>query len=132
MSNIIKFPNKGNFTPPPPTQEEVALNVSMVKYNHINESLETIIPMLIRNLDLAGFQIIPEFDDDPDPNIKDVALIVESLRSLMCKYYGIQHPFQQLAENLFNPNEDGTFALTKMLEMDFSAFDVEMMEKTES
>jgi hypothetical protein len=124
-NNVIKFPSKGNFSQAQaaPNPQELALNVSMVKYNHINEVLETIIPMLFNNMELAGFQIVPQNDEEEDPNIKDGALIVESIRSLMCKYYGMQHPFQDLAESLFNPNQDGSFALTKKLEMDFSTFE---------
>jgi hypothetical protein len=121
-NNVIQFPNRGKVIPREITPEEMTLNVSIVKYNHINETLETIVPMLFNNMELAGFQVVP-MEDEEDENIKDVALIVESIRSLMCKYYGIQHPFQQLSDNLFNPNDDGTMALTKVLEMDFSSYE---------
>lgn len=121
MTNVIQFPNRGKPTPEIPTVEELALNVNMVKYNHINQTLETIIPMLFNNMELAGFQIVPMEDED-DPNIKDSALIVESIRSLLCKYYNINHPFQSLSENMFNPNNDGSFSLSKTLTMDFSEF----------
>ena len=127
-NNVIQFPNRGRVvTPAVPTKEELAMNVSMIKYNHINETLETVIPILFHNMDLAGFHLVP-IEEDDDPNIRDGALIVESIRSIMCKYYDIQHPFQQLADTMFNPREDGTFALTKKLEMDFSEFEQETSE----
>jgi hypothetical protein len=86
--------------------------------------------MLFNNIDLAGFQIVPEYKEDDDPYIKDNALIVESIRSLLCKCYGINHPFQGLSEELFQSNQDGTFTLVKNLEMDFSDF--EEAQQTES
>jgi hypothetical protein len=90
-----------------------------------------LMPMLIRNMELAGFHIVlPE--DEEDKNIKDVALIVESLRSLMCKYYEIKHPFQDISEEIFQYNDDGSFALAKTLEMDFSEFEISIMEQPES
>ena len=122
-SNVIQFPNKGKVVAPvAPTKEELALNVSMIKYNHINETLETIILILFHNLDLAGFHLVP-IDEDDDPHLLDGALIVESIRSLMCKYYGIEHPFQELSACMFTPRDDGSFALTKNLNIDFSEYD---------
>lgn len=72
----------------------------------MQETLTNIIPMIFTNLDISGFAL---GDDDPkeDETLKDGALIVESIRSFMCKYYGIYHPFQKLAETIFeNDDED--------------------------
>ena len=123
MGNVIQFPSKNRApSKDEPTREEVVLNVSKIKYGHIHETLETVIPMLLRNMELAGFDIIPE-EDEEDPCVKDTALIVEAIRSLMCKFYDIDHPFQELSESLFNRNKDGTFALSKRLDLDFSKFE---------
>jgi hypothetical protein len=126
MTNVIQFPKKNAHAKDKDEvslQEEIDLRMNTVKYGHINQTLETIIPMLFNNIDLAGFQIVPEYPEDDDPYIRDNALIVESIRSLLCKCYGLTHPFQDLAEKLFEPNEDGSFTLTKNLNMDFSGFD---------
>lgn len=106
-SNVIKFPAKNVRLIPPIDEAEIALNIKMVKINHITECLTTIIPMLFTNIELAGFSIAVD-DEEEDHNIKDGALIVESIRSLLCKLHGLEHPFQGLSEEIFikTPNED--------------------------
>ena len=53
---------------------------------------------------------------------KDGAFIVESLRAIMCKYYGIYHPFQQIAEKVFSENTEelGTLKIVDSLNLDLS------------
>ena len=97
----------------------------MVKHNHIIETLETIVPMLFNNMDIAGFDIIPSDEDEDDPNVKDCALIVEAIRSLMCKHYMIDHPFQNLSENLFLYKKNGILTITKSLVIDFEHYESE-------
>lgn len=124
-NNVISFPNKGNFQLPvgaPTTDAEVASNVSQIKFNHINETLATIVPMIFSNIELAGFDFIID-EDDYDPNLKDAALIVETLRSMLCKYYSITHPLQDIAEDLFVLQEDGSFTITDHLDIDLSDYE---------
>ena len=40
-------------------------------------------------------------EEEDDDNLRDGAFIVESLRSFMCKHYGIYHPFQKITDNVF-------------------------------
>lgn len=105
-NNIIQFPNSGRVIPGPATNEEVIDRVDAVKYNHVNEALETIIPRLFSNIELAGFDMICGENGDLLENIKDGALIVEAVRSILCKYYDLHHPIQEIAENLFSRVED--------------------------
>jgi hypothetical protein len=121
--NVIMFPSRGN----PPQQvsnEKIKVDMKMVKFNHINEALETIIPMLFNNITIAGFDILPE-DEEEDENIKDNALIVESIRSILCKYYGLNHPLQEVAEDFFVRKEEGVLSVTRHLELDLSHYDKE-------
>jgi hypothetical protein len=117
------FPNPGK-----PHQtvsvEKTTYDVTMVKMNHINEALETIIPMLFNNITIAGFDIVPDEEDD-DSNLKDNALVVESIRSILCKYYDMKHPLQEVAEEFFFHKEEGVLAVTKHLDVDLSSFDKE-------
>ena len=115
--NVIQFPNrmKGSV---PKDSAEIQLNINMIKHNHINEALGTIIPLLFTNIELAGFDlgVGSEDDEDEDVNIKDGALIVESIRSLLCKLHGMNHPFQELSEKMFieNPKEGGLTLVNKI------------------
>lgn len=123
MNNVVKFPIRGKFinNPPEPplNDEDVATGISMVKFNHINETLATVIPMLFTNLELAGFDFSVDEEEDIDYNVKDGSFIVESVRSMLCKFHNIKHPFQDIAEAVFIKDEtDGSFAVTNKLNLD--------------
>lgn len=115
-NNVIQFPSRARSPQAPISDLEIATNVSMIKFNHINETLNTIIPMLFNNIEIAGFNVIPE-DEESDENMKDGALLVEAVRSLLCKYYEIDHPFQKLADNIFENIGDGTLAMVEKIDM---------------
>jgi hypothetical protein len=97
--NVIPFPRKrqsplGDMAPQ--SMEEVEDTVDVVRQAHIQQTLEQVIPMMFDNLALAGFQPIDEM-----VFLKDGALIVEAARSFLNKVYGMSHPLQLIAENLF-------------------------------
>lgn len=99
-NNVIKFPTKNiiqSHVIPPQTLEEVTESVDMIKYAHIQDTLEVVVPMLFDNLTITGFSP----SDEDNEMLKDGALIVESIRSLLLKLYGIEHPLQIIADNLF-------------------------------
>jgi len=105
--------------------EEIENNLTMIKYNHIGETLALIIPILFNNLELAGF-ISSEDDGEEyiDLNIKDGALIVESIKSLLLKHYNIYHPFQDIASNVFEETETANeFRIRPTLELKFKKED---------
>lgn len=116
-NNVILFPKKNvkssglNYS-----VEEIEHNVEMMKHYHIQETIANIAPMIFNHLDISGFTLSEEDDLD---DLKDGAFVIESLRSLMCKYYGINHPFQKLAENVFIPdqNEDGVLKIVDKLDI---------------
>lgn len=99
-NNIISFPRSprpaSNMVPVPQSIEEVEETVDVVRQAHIQQALEQVIPMLFDNLALAGFQPVDETEF-----LKDGALVVESTRAFLNKIYGIPHPLQLIAENLF-------------------------------
>lgn len=118
-NNVIEFPNKNKLlTSEPKDMIEVTLNVNQIRFNHINETLQAVVPMIFSNIELAGFDFIPN-EDDEDPNIKDGALLVECLRSMLCKHYNIEHPLQRVAEELFIRQDDDSFTLADTLVIDF-------------
>lgn len=105
-NNVITFPRaysgpaKEELTP-----IEISRNMDMMKQFHIQETLTNIIPMIFNQLDIAGFALGEE-DPAEDETLRDGALIVESIRSFMSKHYGIYHPFQKLAENVFQSDNE--------------------------
>lgn len=122
MTNVIQFPRKNKHYEP--TEQKIATDLSMVKYNHINETLQTLIPKLFNDVMLAGFDVVPEDDDDIE-NLKDSAMIVESIRSLLCKYYEIKHPIQEISESFFIQDTDGSITITKSLNLDLEEYERE-------
>lgn len=119
-NNVIAFPTKHVHAGVAPKDDtEVALNVSQIKFNHINETLSVIVPMIFSNIELAGFDFMTEEETDDDLNLKDGALLVETLRSMLCKHYGISHPLQRVAEEFFVKESDGSFSLADQINIDF-------------
>ena len=125
MSNVIQFPYKrANVPLEQLTEEDVTNSVDNIKYNHINETINAIVPMLFHNMELAGFEF--DFDEgEEDFYIKDGSFLVESIRSMLCKFYEIEHPFQFIADNTFVHDEKGNFSLTKKLDLNLETFIVE-------
>ena len=111
-NNVIAFPksNKRNET----TQEDVLRNLEMMRHYHIQEAIAALTPMIFNQLEVAGFDVASE---EEDADIRDGALIVEGLRSIMCKHYGLYHPFQEIARNVFIPDtsEIGAFRIADNL-----------------
>jgi hypothetical protein len=58
-------------------------------------------------------------NEEMEKDIKNGAFMVEALRSLLCKYYSMNHPFQEIAENVFVEDGEGgyTIADTLVLEL---------------
>ena len=106
-NNIVNFPKSYNG---PQDQEqlfkEISSNLETMKLYHIQEALSNIIPMIFTQLEVAGFNTDEEIVD-----IKDGALLIEALRSIMCRHYGMHHPFQNLSKEVFFPDQEEIGAL---------------------
>jgi hypothetical protein len=115
VGTIIQFPkqNKNNIT-----VEDVDSNIDDVKQYHIYEAVSAIVPSLLQQMALAGFDVT---DDDSDVGIKDGAFLVEALKSMLCRHYGIYHPFQKVAESIFlDNNETDGLEIAEKISIDFS------------
>lgn len=115
-NNVVSFP-KGKNANKDITLEDIQHNMDMMRHYHIQETIQNLVPMIFNQLDIAGFGLI---EDDVDLDVKDGALIVEALRSLMLKHYDMHHPFQQVAEAIFvpHPKEEGAFKIVDKLELE--------------
>lgn len=115
-NNVVSFP-KGKDANRDITLEDIQHNMDMMRHYHIQETIQNLVPMIFNQLDIAGFGLI---EDDVDHDVKDGALIVEALRSLMLKHYDMHHPFQQVAEAIFIPHlkEEGAYKIVDKLELE--------------
>lgn len=115
-NNVVSFPKRHNNVKDI-SISDIQHNMDMMKHYHIQETILTLVPIIFNQLDIAGFGLI---EGEEDLDVKDGALIVEALRSLMLKHYDLHHPFQQVAENIFipHPKEEGAFKIVDRLELD--------------
>jgi hypothetical protein len=106
-AEIIFFPVKNTRIPPSESGSQFAIDT--MKSNHIQETLIAISPMLFERLQTAGFDFA---DYDSENELKYGSFVIEAMHSLLCKYYGLYHPFQKVAEQIFisTDNEDFTIA----------------------
>lgn len=108
-NNVIIFPKQNKrYISEELKIEDAQKNTELIKHFHIQETLSTITPMLFQQLEIAGFDLVSSDEND---DVKDGAFIVESIRSILCKYHGLYHPFQQIAENVFSPDKEEIGAL---------------------
>ena len=121
-NNVVSFPKR--HANPEISLEDIQHNMGMMKHYHIQETIQTLVPIIFNQLDIAGFGLVEE---DVDLDIKDGALIVEALRSLMLKHYDMHHPFQQVAEAIFEPHptEDGAFKIVKNIDLELKTIEPE-------
>jgi len=98
----------------PQSVDEVKSNLQLMHHVYINEILENILPMISAQLGTVGFAVTGNND------IKHGALFVESFRSMLCQQYNISHPFQKLAENLFEEEATGELRLANDINMKFA------------
>ncbi len=102
MGDVVQFPNKDPYKiVVPQTPEEVDTNIENVHIYHISETIDSILPLIFNTLAASGFDLANNQD------IKSGALLVESLRSFMCQFYNIQHPLQEVANELFREEDLG-------------------------
>ena len=77
--------------------------------------------MLFNQLEVAGFYLGDDDDENDIEHIRDMAFIIESLRSFMAKHHEIYHPFHQLIDNIFEEEltEDGALKIVDKLNINF-------------
>jgi hypothetical protein len=119
-NNVVQFPKK--YEGPRVnglSAEDIQENVNMMKMFHIQETISNLAPIVFNHLEISGFDL---FDEEESFAIKDGALIIESIRSMLCKHYGVFHPFQPLSEAVFEPDpeEEGSLKIVDNLNIEMT------------
>jgi hypothetical protein len=101
--NVIQFP-KAKLNTPPQSLEEMVADIDRLRRDTADEIAGNMIPQII------GLFMANGIDVDQHEYIKDVSMIVESSKSLLYKYYNIEHPLHEMIESVFefNYNDDDT------------------------
>lgn len=113
-NNVITFPKQYNG----PllnglSAADIQENVNMMKEFHIQETIHNLAPIIFNHLEISGFM---SEDNEDTFEIKDGALILESIRSMLMKHYNIYHPFQKLAETVFEDHIGEEGEILKIVE----------------
>ncbi len=106
-NNVILFPGISK-NRPPQSIEEICRNVELAKTARIEDAVEEVVVELFENLFSYAF----DFSQRDDAN-KDMAFLIEALKSVLAKHDGLEHPFQQLAEKYFVANANGDLSFVE-------------------
>lgn len=98
MTNVVNFPKsplKG-----PEKIEELRSSILDYRMSKVDECADELYEDLFIKMHLFGFDVSDEGMK------KDVALVVESIRSLLCKTYNVKHVLQDLAQTVMVQIDD--------------------------
>lgn len=97
MSNLIAFPKK-NAREHQPTPEQVAEFLQNVEESNIRDNSAQFGGLLIDMIKESGYNL-------EEHDAKYICMIFESIYSLLLKLHSKEHPFQFMAEELFEQVE---------------------------
>lgn len=106
-NNVILFPGETK-NRPAMNMEEIYRSVAAAKTARIDNVIEFVIINLFEDL----FENSYDFTDRTDAN-KDMAFLIEAIKSLLNKHDGLDHPFQILAESYFVADEAGDLSFVE-------------------
>ena len=111
--NVVLFPGMKRESPPQ-TVEEIVDQVTQTRKEHVEGVINDLIPELIQLFGSYGLDV------NSDENIRDVAMVMESIKSLLARQYRLPHPFHEMVDNIFefSYNEDSSVAYTYKLPKD--------------
>ncbi len=116
-NNIIMFPIEKITDPShtaladkivPQTVDEIKDVTYFLRTKKVEEIMEVILPLVSQGFTAYGIN----FNGTKD--IKHCAFMCESIRSLIHRHFGIDHPIQNLAENVFNISSDGKVSIKSL------------------
>lgn len=104
-AEIIPFPGKVKKTPAE-MLEDIKVMDDMT-FDRVFQSIEYMSNVITTNLVNLGY---PSASDTEA--IKDLCLVFETVKSLIGKYHGLEHPFQNFAEENFIIDENNVVLCT--------------------
>lgn len=92
MGEIYEFPKNKDVTKPT-SHSEFNDSIEQFRMGYIDDVSEFLLNVIMSEITRGGFSVSEEDTDD-------VVLILESIRSLMMKKQGFDHPLQEVAQNV--------------------------------
>src|SRR6266566_2769159 len=116
-NNVIQFPRKlsidASETIPVRIPIETETNLALIHHAYIHDMVEAVLSSISTQLRTAGFSLA-------NTSLKDGAFFVESLHSLLCQCYDMKHPFQKIANEIFEQQPDGDLRIVDELHIKFT------------
>ena len=105
--NVILF-SKFKKDSPPQTIEEIADKVNQTRKDAIDGVMIDLVPDFIHVFGSYGIDVTS------NEYIKDVAMVMESVKAMVTRQYGLDHPFHKMVDTIFDfsYNEDNTVSYT--------------------
>ena len=109
--NVILFPGFRREDAPPQNLEEIVDKVTQTRKEHVASVMNDMIPDVINMFGAYGVDI------NEDKYIKDVALVMESIKALLHRQYNLEHQFHKMVDGIFefSYNEDNSIEYTYTL-----------------
>ena len=95
--NVLNFPRP--YIGPPKNEDDLTINLEVMKDDYMEHVAEFLSSIIFHQLEIGGF-------DTSEKVGQDLTLIHQSLKSLMSRCYGIEHPLQQFADMLYTETKD--------------------------
>lgn len=102
-NNIILFPRQQTLPPLPIPAHDINVqeNVQNLYKNNIDSIVPVLTDFILDQLVAAGFRL----DFSTDLYLKDLCLVVEALKSILYKYYEMDHKLQKISEEIFEKRD---------------------------
>lgn len=100
--NVILFPGMKNVSAVPQTIDEIVDKVTQTRQDHVDLVMVNVTSELVNIFGANGIDI------NDDKYLRDVAMVIESAKSLLYKQYDLEHPFHEMVDSIFefDYNED--------------------------
>ena len=98
---------------------EPETDIALINHAYIHDVVETVLASMSLQLQQAGFKL------GANTSLKDGAFLIEALHSFLKQQVEMKHPFQKVAEAIFEEQEDGDLRLVDNLVLCFTEDDNE-------
>jgi hypothetical protein len=95
VSNVVRFPVERQ-NAPPQSIEEMQDSISIMRKEHVDNLMDMMIPSVLMLFETNGMDV------ETEAYMKDSALVIESIKALMYKYYNLEHPLNFIADTCFD------------------------------
>jgi hypothetical protein len=110
-NNVLQFPRTNEKAHEPDltdVENDPVQAVAAMHLLHVENCLQAIMHDVLTNMYVGGYATVTK----EAKYHKDIALVSSSIRSLMLKARNIEHPFHEIAQNLFEEEEPGVLVLS--------------------